>query len=137
MALSWFNRLLKSKSHRAAQRPARSPRLLGLERLEARDVPTVFFSPQFGVGGGRNAGGVKLTNPPVEMIFWGSGWFSSTGPSASAAFGAAQSLLQGPYLGRLSQYGSTLGLAHVGVPAFDQSDPPANFTDADVQATIH
>jgi hypothetical protein len=40
MALSWFHRLIKSKSRPAARRPA--PAQLGLEQLETRLVPTVF-----------------------------------------------------------------------------------------------
>src|SRR5262245_40640693 len=138
MALSWWNRFLKPKSPptpRRRGRPAR--RRLALEPLEDRAVPTVFFSPQFGAEAATDNGGLKLPDPPVYLIFWGSGWTSSTTPSTTAVTNAASTLLSGPYLSRLSQYGSGLGHAHFVKSVIDSSDPSAAvFTDADVRKVV-
>lgn len=98
---SWFSR----KQPRRKVAPVR----LGLESLENRLVPTVVFNPQFGAesiapGSTNDA----MQNPPVYFIFAGSYWTNTTqGKSDEATLTAsAQSLLSGPYLSGLTQYGS-------------------------------
>src|SRR5262249_2739787 len=90
--------------------------------------------------------GVKLPNPPVYMIFWGSAWNTQTNPSVSDCRAQAASLLAGPYLSRLSQY-SNAGQAALGqavlAPPFvvATTTGPGNtatfpFNDADIQRVI-
>jgi hypothetical protein len=130
--------LLKRKSRPAPRgsrrRPARSSLLL--EPLEDRCVPTILFKPQFGGETTTDNGGAKLVNPQVELIFWGSGWFSGTGPAASDLTNAADRIMKSSYFSDLSEYTPGFGQATLGVVAFDQSDPPAPFNDALVTGEI-
>src|SRR5262245_28180976 len=103
--------LRSTPSARRARRRNNALRPLGPEPLEARAVP-VFFTPQAGVETATDNGGTVLPNPPVYLIFWGSGWNTSTSPSTSSVVNAASSILSGPYLSGLSQYRPGAGLGH-------------------------
>src|SRR5207248_2205681 len=73
------------RSRKSGLRPRRKiARLpLALEALETRLVPTVFFHPVFEAPAVDNDGGV-LTNPIVNLIFWGpdSFWGTPGAPSS-------------------------------------------------------
>jgi hypothetical protein len=130
-----------SESSLRTWRRARALRPSWPEELEDRAVPTVAFLPkvpQTVVDGH----GVKLPDPPVYLIFWGSGWLTSTNPLMSDITAAARRLLSGPYLSRLAQYsnpgGKTLGVAHLSKSILDSSsDPsPAGVTNGDIEQEI-
>ena len=53
-----------------------------------------------------NGGGAIGTNLPVQLIFWGSAWNQpSTTPSAGTILGSVQTILGGPWMSGLRQYG--------------------------------
>src|SRR6516165_2034886 len=115
-----------SESSLRARRRAHALRLSCPEQLEDRVVPTVVFQPvvnQTVVDGH----GEKLPDPPVYMIFWGSGWTISTTPSFVDVTSAASRLLGGFYLSRLAQYTNpgqpSLGLAHLSRAFIDSTSP--------------
>jgi hypothetical protein len=82
-------------------------------------------------------GGPKLgPNPRINLIFWGNAWNSNPQPTPSAqtVVNDAASILRGPYLSSLSQYGvrnisGGFGLDDWNDRAFliTSSDPPATF----------
>jgi hypothetical protein len=99
------------------RRPAQRNRVhLQLDSLENRLVPTVVFQPVFGAEtvSGPVVGGVTLPfdgliNPAVPLIFSGSSWTSA---NEQPSLDATQRILSGPYLSKLTQYGSD-GQAHL------------------------
>jgi hypothetical protein len=87
----------------AGRRPRCRP---GVEALEARDVPTVVFSPHFGPEAVVTAP-FGMQNPNVYLVFSGSYWTTAQGQTDQAALTASTwSILNGPYLSGLTQYGS-------------------------------
>src|ERR1700722_5699907 len=99
-------------NHRTNRPLARTRRVcLNVEALEGRDVPTVAFLPNFGVetiAAGPNYN--NMQNPAVNLIFAGSSW---TPADRLACTSAVNTILSGPYLSGLTQYGSD-GRAHLG-----------------------
>jgi hypothetical protein len=109
-----------------------------LEDLEARLTPTVVFHPYFGAEATTFGAGEKLNNTPVELIFWGSSyWSNPAGASAAAITQAYSTLLSGPIYQHLAQYGAgaSPSLAHAWVDT-DHGDPPTVFTDQEMQQEI-
>lgn len=83
-----------------------------------------------------NNGGAIGTADPVQLIFWGSAWNQpATTPSAASIVAAVQTILAGPYLSGLRQYGVKRcpfgGSIVVTLPS-----PPTTFNDGDVQDLI-
>jgi hypothetical protein len=80
-------------------------------------------------------GGFRISKAALQIIFWGSFWQTATAPSSSDIFGAVQSVVDGPYLSQLSQYGFE-GLS-LGPPlVITSSNPPMAFTDSDVSGFV-
>jgi len=80
--------------------------------------------------------GLILTHAQVQLIFWGSAWTEDVTPSAAAVYNAAQTLLSGPYMSKLSQYrGIGNGTMH-GNLVIDPSDPPNPFSNDNVAQCI-
>lgn len=79
-----------------------------------------------------NQGGAIIANPSVQLIFWGSGWSQGTlTPSAGSVVNAVQSILSGPYMSALGQYG--VGSAQLRSSIVVTSPQPPNpFSDSDV-----
>jgi hypothetical protein len=97
-------------SRRVARRPAPARKgrrtWLALEALEDRSVPTVVFTPRFGpeTVTGSNDG---MQNPSVNLIFSGPYWNTPQGQlDEKALINSTKSILSGPYLSGLTQYGS-------------------------------
>jgi hypothetical protein len=110
---------------------------LALEDLEDRTVPTVVFNPHFGPETVTDGGGQKLFSPPVELVFWGSFWQTSAGSQLAADIeNKAATLLSGPFLSHLTQYGSD-GNAFFSQAVFDSSDPSNGFTDAQIRSVFN
>ena len=83
-----------------------------------------------------NGGGAIGTGLPVQLIFWGSAWNqSATNPSAAAILGQVQTILRGPWMSGLRQYGvrrcNLKGAIVVTGPA-----PPATFKDNHVEDMV-
>jgi hypothetical protein len=83
-----------------------------------------------------NGGGAIGTGLPVQLIFWGGAWNqAATNPSAGAILGSVQTILRGPWMSGLRQYGvrrCNLGGAIVVTgPA-----PPGTYKDSDIQDLI-
>jgi hypothetical protein len=109
-----------------------------LEMLEERTVPTIVFPPQFGAEGtgGSLTGGMQ--HPTVNVIFSGSYWTTpgTTGPQDQQTLtGEIQSILSGPYLSGLIQYGSD-GKTNFGQTWDDPSIVPSNPSGYAVQTLL-
>jgi hypothetical protein len=116
---------------------------LRVEPLEARDLPSVVFDPQFPAESVPNTGQFTvLNNPPVYAILWGTQWYNQnvTPPQPIADVGNLtsdiQNVLGSNYWSGLSEYGN------VGTPVLGgavwtdyQSNPPANFNPGDLSTS--
>ena len=119
---SWFRRgERKAQPIRTRATPQRKkPQTrLTLEALEDRLVPTVAFIPQLGNGvlptvtSPTSADSASLQNTPVVLIFTGSYWTTTQGKTDQQTMtNDVSSILGGPYLSKLTQYGSD-GHAHL------------------------
>jgi hypothetical protein len=118
---SLFKKLFKSRKAAPARRKSVP---LAVESLEDRQVPTIVFRPHFGEqtlrAGSQNIG---LQDPPVYLLFWGPYWGTAQGQQDQRAMSnAVSSILSGPYLSKLTQYGSD-GRALYDNSWADVSDP--------------
>ncbi len=138
MFASLYN-LLRPRKHRRSHKPlTRSHRAhLSVEALEGREVPTVAFLPKF--GGETVATGSSfnnMQNPTVNLIFSGNDWNTSQGFSdLLSCTSEVQSILNGPYLSGLTQYGSD-GKANLGFAMFEPNTVPSGPTRDQVQTLI-
>lgn len=81
-------------------------------------------------------GGPKITNVNVHLLLWGSAWLQiTTNPSAGSVVNSIDSILTGPYLNSLSQYGVGRGQL---VDAFIITSPNPNnpFSEGDVSDMV-
>jgi hypothetical protein len=76
-------------------------------------------------------GGARIVHCDLELIFWGSQWQTATNPSAGNILAAVQTLLAGPYLAEMRQYGFQ-GITLRGATNFTTPNPPVNFKTSDV-----
>ena len=93
-------------------------RRLLVERLEDRTTPSILFGPAYGAEQAHDGGPKPQPGPggvPVYLLFWGSANQWNTGPSQALIGAAARSILSGPYLQGLAQYGITSGATLGGV----------------------
>jgi hypothetical protein len=79
-----------------------------------------------------DGGGPKITNVNVHLLLWGSQWLSaSNNPSAGSVVNAIDSIITGPYMNALNQYGigsGTLADAFI----ITSPNPPNPFSDNNV-----
>jgi hypothetical protein len=111
-----------------------------VEHLEDRTVPSILFHQGVAVTlsdhNDGQARGPVLTNPQVELVFWGSNWDTGSNPSLrTKVITAVDSILRGPYTTALGQYGIGTGVL-AGNLTITSSSPGANFTDANVSTTL-
>jgi hypothetical protein len=95
-----------------------------LEVLEGRNLPTIVFTPQFGGGDAMIQGYAPdgMQHPTVNLVFSGTYWSTAQGQQdEKAMIGATQSILGGPYLSGLNQYGSD-GRASFGISWNDPTE---------------
>jgi hypothetical protein len=128
--LSKLGRAARARSRPAPARPQ-------LEALEDRLVPTIVFTPAQGalteVPGSTNS---AISSPCVYLLFWGSYWGSSTGAAQeNKLISDVQSVLSGPYLEGLIQYGSNGQASYAGAVT-DTSNPKSSFDMTDVQGHV-
>lgn len=129
---SWFRRGERKAQPiriRATPQKKRAQTRLTLEALEDRLVPTVAFTPQMGNGvlptvtSPASADSASLQNTPVVLIFTGSYWTTTQGQTDEQTMtNDVSSILGGPYLSKLTQYGSD-GHAHL-AGAFQTNQTP-------------
>ena len=85
----------------------------------------------------QNFGGRVIGNVDIQLVFWGKEWASATAPVASSAVqNAVQTILNSPYLSKLTQYGCTARGRVRGSTFVTDSDPPNPFNDASVQSFV-
>jgi hypothetical protein len=128
----------RGKHHRKNEGRNRCGRSLLVERLEDRTVPTIVFAPQGGVEATTFGNGARLSNVPVELIFWGSGWANNSyaGPTRGEIEAAVATELASPIFNHLTQYG-TDGHAFLDSTWTVTSDPNSNgFSDSDIHNAI-
>ncbi len=106
--MHWSTRWFGKPTRPSAPTP-RDPRArLGVERLEAREVPTVTYH-----------GGAILPHPEVQAVFYGSAWAANATDAAQAATLNAYEnyIVQSPYVDALTRvgYGVGRGTATAGV----------------------
>jgi hypothetical protein len=114
--------------------PARRPRP-GVELLEDRLTPTVFFQPQLGAESpvaGQN--GPTLSSTPVTLIFEGSYWQNPTGITEGDVSASVKNIFSSSYLSYATQYG-TNGSAYLAGTRQDNSLSLSNgaFTETALQ----
>jgi hypothetical protein len=111
----------------------RRRRMLWLEALEERTVPSIIFN-NASTATISDGGGLVLDQVHVELIFWGSGW--DTGPGSalrSQTEAAVDSITSGPYLSHLRQYRDTIGSGfRAASVTIDSTDPLSVFSDSNV-----
>ena len=110
------------------------------EHLAGSDCAPVTRSPGVaGLAGGAakfsDQGGKVLQVVQVQLVYWGSAWTATTPaptPTSAAVTDAVRRILAGPYLTGLNEYrGIGRGFLR-GASVITTSNPPANFTDAQV-----
>jgi hypothetical protein len=83
-----------------------------------------------------NGGGAIGTGLPVHLVFWGAAWnLPATSPSAAVITSSVQTILRGPWMSGLRQYGvrrCNFGAAIV----VTNPPPPRSYQDGDVQDLI-
>jgi hypothetical protein len=83
-----------------------------------------------------NDGGAIGTGIPVQVLFWGTAWnLPATNPSAGTIVSSVQSILRGPWMSGLRQYGvrrCNLG----GTMVVTSPGPPATYNDSNIQDLI-
>src|SRR5262249_55354742 len=119
---------------------ARRKRPLLLETLEERTVLSILFHQGVSVTlNDHNLGaarGTVLTNPQVELVFWGNNWNSGSNPTLRTnVINAVDNILRGPYTSALGQYGVGTGVI-AGSVTITGSSPGANFTDPNVRSML-
>src|SRR5512135_2521529 len=80
-------------------------------------------------------GGAIIANISLQLLFWGSAWNTSPSPSIQQVVNAVNSILQGPYLSGLGQYGVGGGSLQ-GDWIVTGRDPNNPFSDDDVHGII-
>jgi len=80
--------------------------------------------------------GMILNKVQVQLIFWGSSWESNASPSANAVFNAAQTILSGPYMSKLSQYRGIGQGTMLGKLVVNPSTPPNPFSTNDAAQCV-
>lgn len=82
----------------------------------------------------KNGTGKVITDANIHLLFWGDAWLSASNqPTMASVVTALDTLVSGPYLSKLSQYGvrhAQIADAYV-VGLGLESAAPSNFTDTD------
>jgi hypothetical protein len=104
---------LQRLTNRATPQKKRPRTRLTLEALEDRLMPSVAFIPQMANGvlptvtSPSSAASASLQSPPVVLIFTGSFWQTTQGQTDEQTMtNDVSAILGGPYLSKLTQYGS-------------------------------
>lgn len=80
-----------------------------------------------------DGGGKKLTNCRVNLIFWGDAWGLPPTPDIATIVNDAASIVTGPYLSALTQYGCYGTFIGAILRTAPGENPPLNYTMNDVE----
>jgi hypothetical protein len=132
----WLSCGRRPGASRRSFRQKAPPRLL-VEILEDRTVPSIVFN-NAATATTSDGGGPVINEAHIELVFWGSGWNTGSGPSLRTSMqSAVDSIAQGPYLAALSVYRSTIGSGSVADSiTITSSNPPNPMTDNDVRNVL-
>jgi hypothetical protein len=84
-----------------------------------------------------NQGGALIIRVPVQLIFWGTAWLqSSTTPSANQIISAVQTILSGPYMSALRQYGVWRGHFAGSLIVTSPNAPTGTFSEQQVKDLV-
>ena len=96
-------------------------------------VPTILFTPQNGAETAVDGHGYKMSQPEIQLIFWGSEWLNgfSFSPAMTADVQAAKNIVNSTYFDAVSQYVGGPPNVSFATPFVDTtSEPPAGqYTD--------
>ena len=82
-----------------------------------------------------NGGGAIINSVSLQLLFWGSSWTGTPSPGVSNVISAVDSILEGPYMKSLRQYGVGHG-SLTGAWIITSPDPPNPFSDDDAHGII-
>jgi len=82
-----------------------------------------------------NGGGAIIGSVSLQLLFWGSSWAGTPSPGVSNVISAVNSILEGPYMKSLRQYGVSQG-SLTGAWIITSPDPPNPFSDDDAHRII-
>lgn len=77
--------------------------------------------------------GTVLRHVQLYLVFWGSEWAANPEPSKDDVTNAAIRILYSPYMSGLAQYHGIGGGRFAGAQTITSTDPPAPFSDGDIQ----
>ncbi len=124
--------IFRSRVKSANRLPKRHVRTrLNFEALEDRAVPTIVFpASAYGAETAVDGGGEKISNPVIQLVFWGSYWKTEQGKLDKDRDDAlATDLSFSTYFAGLKQYiGSTPGFGFMSPDALDYSSAPTGST---------
>jgi hypothetical protein len=107
-----------------------------LELLEDRIAPTILFGSTAGKTLVSGSGPV-IAHAHVDLIFWGTGWNSGSGPALRTNMQTAvDSILAGPYMSGLSQHRGIGNAIRTRSDPITTSSPGATFTDDQVNTMV-
>jgi hypothetical protein len=82
-----------------------------------------------------NDGGAIIANVSLQLLFWGAWWNNNPSPSVAQVVDAVNTILQGPYMTALGQYGVGSGSLQ-GAWIITGRDPNNPFSDDDAHSII-
>jgi hypothetical protein len=127
------------QSIRVLQRPIQKPSPHGRVKKfkSTRGAGVGIHTGDGGVTNFHDGGGRVLAHPRLALMFWGNAWTDpSTTPSQGDFTNAVGSLVSGPWGTQLSQYRRVGPMTLESVVTVTSSDPPATFTDPQIQTMI-
>jgi hypothetical protein len=85
----------------------------------------------------QNFGGPVIGNVDIQLVFWGQEWANPAPPVAPIVIqSSVQTILNSPYLSKLTQYGCSATGRIRGTTFVTGGDPPNPFNDGSVQAFV-
>jgi hypothetical protein len=123
---------------RGANRPRRRSRLLQLEGLEDRTVPTIVYKPVFGPETTSQPNGEAGSQPQVFLIFWGSFWNNpANAAQKTSLINAATGVVTSTFPLITNQYGANGSGMNIASTVTDNSDPVSgNFAEGGIDNVV-
>jgi hypothetical protein len=115
----------------------RRTRMLELECLENRIVPTIVYKPVFGPETTSQDGSEHMQQPQVYLVFWGGYWVSDGAGQVQSVINAASNVVTSTFPLITDQYGADgSGMSIAGV-VFDSSTPTnGSFGGGDINDVV-
>jgi hypothetical protein len=113
-----------------------------VEALEDRVVPSIVFSNS-GSRTVADGGGNIIQHPHVDLVFWGAGWNTGSGPALRTQMNnAVNTIMDSYYLtdgnrgDALSQYRGIGNGSHISSQTITSTNPPNPFSDSQVDTML-